>query len=132
CHTGGDCVTTDSLRTVLAGDVQGQCRHATLGRGVRAAAEATDDGEGRCHVDDGRAGSHVRYDVAGQPKRGTQHQAEEVVQRLVVSFVQRFGAADAGIVDEEVDSAPPLDGQVNDLLRRIVGGQVDGDRRHPV
>ena len=74
----------------------------------------------------------MRYHVACQPERRAQHQAEEVVQGLVVGLVQRLGAADSRVVDEEIDAAPTLHGEVDDSGGRVVGGQVDGDGRHPV
>ena len=54
-----------------------------------APAQSADDGERRRDVDDGRAGLHVRHHVTRQPERGAQHHVEEVVQCLVVGFVQR-------------------------------------------
>ena len=77
-------------------------------------------------------GCHMRYHVARQPERRAQHQTEEVVERVVIGLVQRLGAADPRVVDEEVDAAPTLHGKLHDARRRVVGGQVDGDGRHPV
>src|SRR3546814_721523 len=53
-HARRDVVAADAERAVLAGDVRGQCIEAALGRGVRAAATTTDDGEGR-----GRSEEHT-------------------------------------------------------------------------
>ena len=101
-------VAADSLRAVLAGDVRGQRRQPTLGRRVGAAAQAADDGERRRDVDDRRSRLHVRDHVARQPERRPQHQTQEIVQGFVVGLVQRLGAADTGVVDQEVDVPPSL------------------------
>ena len=116
-HAGRHRVAADSLRAVLAGDVRGQRRQPALGRRVGAAAQAADDGERGRDVDDRRARLHVRNHVARQPERRPQHQTQEVVQGFVVGLVQRLGAADAGVVDQEVDAAPPLHGGVDDAAR---------------
>src|SRR3546814_17741152 len=92
-------------RAVLAGDVRGQCIEAALGRGVRAAATTTDDGEGRGDVDDRRARLHVRHDVARQTERCAQHPVEKTVEHGVVGFMPWPWAAGARLVDQEIGRA---------------------------
>ena len=69
--------------------------------------------------------------LARQAEGRAQHQVQEPVQRGVVGFVQRFGAARAGIVDQEVDAAEPVERQLHDLRRRIILSHVDGQSGDP-
>src|SRR3546814_11947898 len=79
-HARRDAVAADAERAVLAGAVRGQGIEAALGRGVRAAATTTDDGEGGGAVDDRRARLHVRPDVAREASRCATHQYETTGQ----------------------------------------------------
>jgi hypothetical protein len=125
CHAGSHRVAPYSPRTVLAGDVGGQRGQPALGGAVGAAAKTTHHGERRRHVDDRRAGRHMRQHLARQPERRAQHHRKEVVQRLVVGLMQRLGATQAGVVDQKVDPTPAVDRGGHDARGGVVVGQID-------
>ena len=131
-HPGSDGVAADAVRPVLAGDVGGQRGQPAFGRGVRAAAKPAHDGEGRRDVDDGRSGFHVRQHISREPKRRPQHHVEEVIQGLVVGAVQRRRVPHSGVVDQEVDPTPLLDGGLDNARGSVVIGQIDCHRRDSV
>ena len=76
--------------------------------------------------------SHVRQRFPDQAERCAQHQAQEMVQRGVVGFVHRLRAADPGDVDQEVDVPPPPHREFHHSCRRVIVGEIDGERAHPV
>jgi hypothetical protein len=120
--TRGHRVAAYPLWTVLTGNMSGECRQSALRGRISTTPHAAHDRKCRGDIDDRRAGFHVRQNVARQAERCSQHETNEVVERLVVCFMKRLGTADARIVDQEVNVPPSGNGQVHDPLRCVIVG----------
>ena len=73
-------------------------------------------------------GCEGRQRLAGKAERGAQHQAKEIVQRFVVGFVHRLGAADTCIVDQMIQPPETLGRGGNGAGGGVIGGQVQRQR----
>jgi hypothetical protein len=99
-----------------------------LRRRVRAEsgdAEASDD---RGQIDDPRAVGEVREGFARHPKHSRQVRREDCVPVGVVVIRERGRAAEAGVVDEDVDPAPFRDDRRDHSRNRLRVGHVGSDR----
>ncbi|HMO84202.1 MAG TPA: hypothetical protein PKC18_04690 [Lacipirellulaceae bacterium] len=66
----------------------------------------------------------MRKDIAAQAKRPDQHHIEELVQRFIIGFIERLGAAQTGVVDQTIDAAEFFQRRGHDLLRRLRVGHI--------
>ena len=122
----------------VGGDVQGRAsgqRHDPgLGRGVVRLAGLGPPAEDRGVVDHGAAvalGDHLPQHGPGAAERAGQRDVEDPLP-LVVGHVQDGGgAAEAGVVDEDVDAAESLDGGLGERADLGFVGDVAGLRGDP-
>ncbi len=69
----------------------------------------------------------MRDHFAAQPERRAQHDVHHAVVVLVGRLIDRLGAADTGVVDQEIDPPEPFERQRDDPGGRILGGDIDGN-----
>ena len=72
----------------------------------------------------------VRDDLAGQPEGGAQHYPQKQVQAFVIGLVQRFGAAQPGVIDEKINPPEARQGQFDNTPGRFIGSNIDGQGDH--
>src|SRR6478672_5796093 len=111
-----DGVHTNPIRRVVGGERPRQSRDRGLGGVVLQVAAAGDDGPYGGGVDDGAApvAAHQRYRRLGAVDITHQVDAEDLVPARRARLVDLLVLADAGIVDQDVETPKLLCGPVNE------------------
>ncbi|MCY1169227.1 hypothetical protein D9M73_92470 [compost metagenome] len=122
-------IDVDALARPFIGEQLGQPANAALGRGIARHANAALKGQHRRDIDDlaGPFRDHV------PPRRLAQeeHRFEIGVDHripIVLGKIDRIGAADdAGIVDENIETAELIHSLIHNPLHRLDRGEIGGN-----